>query len=174
MSPQAEVQEQQERRTVRSDFIWAQKYVPLVSALIGPRLLEPATYEQDVGEATDLVVLRARDMRIAMRIRTPGFAERYPFDVTFRSQRDTGTKTELAKIIDGWGDWFFYGHAANDKELSRWWLCDLHVFRAALIRNYNNFRQKLQQIPNGDGTHFVAVDVRELPKDFVIASSHSV
>jgi hypothetical protein len=166
-----------------ADRKWSDQYLQAIRCIVGPKLLVPAPLAVDMKEAADLIVLRARDMTIACRVRRPGYAARYPWQFTIRAQRDSGARTELAKIIDGWGDWMFYGHASKDPgAIDRWFLVDLHVWRAELARDAwraaNGKPQRhapsLQLIPNGDGTHFAAFDVRRFPSDLLIASSHEV
>jgi len=147
--------------------------MPTIRAIIGPLLLVPSEIEQDRSEATDLIVLRARDMRIGVRMRRPGYAERYPFDFTIRRSRDNGAQTELAKIIAGWGDWLFYGHATKADDIERWFLVDLAAWRAAAIchgARAGNARTK----SNGDGTRFTAFDLRHYNRSILISSSHPV
>jgi hypothetical protein len=127
-------------------------------------------------EATDLLVLRARDMRIGCRMRRSGFAGRYPFDFTIRSRRDSGAETELSKITEGWGDWLFYGHAGDTHgAIERWMLVDLHAWRAQMIRS-DRKAGKPKHMPNGDGTYFAAFDIREFAAkpQILVASSFDV
>lgn len=165
------------------DRAWSDRYLPIMRILIGPHLLTPSPLEVDTKQAADLIVLRGRDMTIACRIRRHGYADRYPWDITIRSKRDSGARTELEKIVEGWADWFFYGHAALDHgALDRWVLLDLSLFRREFIRE--GLRQALGMQPrmgpvakrqrNGDGTHFVAFDIRRFPSETVIATSHDV
>ena len=167
----------------RDDRAWSDKYLPQVRNIIGPKLLVTAPMEEDTKQSTDLLVLTARDMRIGVRIRRPGFAERYPSQFTLRSSRDSGAETELSKIVNGWGDWFFYGHASEgDVSLARWMLVDLDSFRAHLIRNKNPelTRSKgeisVGKMSNGDGTHFAWFDARTFPSvpPLLIAASHDL
>jgi len=148
--------------------------MPAVRQIVGPHLLEPAPAEWDMERAADLVVLRARNITIACRIRRYGYAQKYPHEFTIRSQLDSGHRTELEKITNGWGDWMFYGHASEDDEdIDAWFLIDLAAWRAHLIRNRANI--ECVRKSNGDGTHFVAFDVRSFkgnPK-LLIASSHN-
>jgi len=127
--------------------------------------------DADCKEATDLIVLHARDMRIACRVRRPGYGQRYPNQFTIRSHRDTGARTELEKIVDGFGDWFFYGHTENTGNISEWWLIDLAAFRAALVRRANIRRG---QQSNGDGTHFVWFDVTSFPERPPLLVAHDI
>jgi hypothetical protein len=148
-----------------ADRLWADTYVAELCHLIGPYLLRPSTLEQDIKEATDLVLLRARDLNIACRIRRPGYAEQYPRQFTIRSRRDSGTMTEYEKIRDGWGDWFFYGHARPCfPTIHPWYLIDLNAFRSHLIRTASRNVIEWGQKSNGDGTHFLWFGIDSFPK----------
>ena len=87
------------------DREWSDLYIPAVKQIVGPLLLEETSFEVDTNQAADLIVMKARDMMIAARVRRPGYAERYPWEFTIRSYRDNGTKTEMQKIVDGFGDY---------------------------------------------------------------------
>lgn len=157
-----------------TDRAWSDLMIPQIKRIVGPCLLEIADFEHDTKQATDLMVLRARDMHIAARVRRPGYAERYPYEFTIRSMRDSGAETELSKIVNGWGDWLFYGHADASNTIGLWHLICLHGFRAALIRHSMNgspltFKDKA----NSDGTYFKAFDLRSFPTSppILIASS---
>lgn len=155
-----------------SDRRWSDRFIPSIKYIVGPYLLVESDFEVDAHQAADLVVMRARDMMIAARVRRPGYADRYPFEFTIRAMRDNGVKTELSKITEGWGDWLFYGHAANDTgAISRWYLVDLHAWRAHMIRNRNCIKRGIK--PNGDGTHFAWFDLRSFPSypPILVASS---
>jgi hypothetical protein len=134
------------------------RYIPRIKSIVGPRLLSVTPDEIDCKQAADLMIFAARDMRIAARVRRPGFAAKYAYQFTIRSLRDSGAETELSKIMAGWGDWFFYGHAAGHlDEIPLWWLIDLGEFRSAMIDPTGLVHGVT---PNGDGTHFAWFDVR--------------
>jgi hypothetical protein len=161
----------------QSDFDWQMQFVPVIRSIIGPLLLEPAPLELDMHEATDMIVLRARDMRIACRVRRPGYAEPYPWDFTIRSRRDSGAETELSKILmRGWGDAMFYGHAAQLEAgpIARWHFIDLHSFRGHHTHRDTRRAIKCGERSNGDGTYFCWYDVRSFLPDppILIAQSH--
>lgn len=154
-----------------ADRRWSDGFIPAIKRIVGPLLLEESSFEVDTQQAADLVVLNARDKTIACRVRRNGYADRYGYEFTIRAKRDSGAKTELEKIVDGFGDWMFYGHAEKDDcSILRWVVISLPALRAAIIRKQANVIQK----SNGDGTHFVAFDVRELPGSCVIASSFEI
>lgn len=160
--------------TFKEDFSWQEKFLPAVKNIVGPLLLEPAPLELDMKEATDMMLLRARDMRIGCRIRRAGFADRYPWQFTLRSKRDSGAETEVAKIINGWGDWIFYGHATMNEldSLCRWFVIDLDAWRSHMIRNKKPIERG--ETSNGDGTSFMWFDILSFPRtpDILVDSSH--
>jgi hypothetical protein len=160
----------------RRDRAWSDAFIPAIKKIVGPHLLEPSTLEVDTKQATDLVVLTGRNLTIAARVRRPGFAERFPFQFTIRAHRDSGALTELQKIVDHWGDWFFYGHAVSDKAIDRWMIVDLHSFRSALIRRIIP-PDMTGSTNNGDGTAFQWFDVRgfaQCRSPILIASSFTL
>ena len=160
------------------DRVYADQFLPEIARLIAPFLLAPTPELIDRRQCADLMVVHGHDRRIAVRVRRPGYAQQYPHQFTLRCQRDTGTETELAKVINGWGDWMFYGHASFDEQtIETWWLIDLCAFRAALIREARNgARLNWGDTPNGDGTHFRWFDIRSFPAypPLIIASSAPV
>ena len=154
---------------------WSDRFLPEIKRLVGKHLLETAPDPFDHFQATDLMMLEARDMRIAARVRRPGYAHRYPHQFTIRSQIPSGGQTELSKIVNGKGDWMFYGHSdASETGVEHWWLIDLRAFRAALIRHgAQGPRISMGDQRNPDGTWFKWFDVRSFPKDppLVVARS---
>lgn len=167
---------------VAEDFEWGRRFVPQICQIVGPRLLVEAPMELDVTEATDMLVFTARDARVACRVRRPGFAERFPYEFTIRSRRANGAATELRKIISGWGDLMFYGHADEADEICRWFLINLDAFRAHLIQDGCRNRRRLwkSEIPNTDRTTwFRPFDVRDFVlsdrvPELLVASSHDI
>lgn len=160
-------------KVVKKDWDWSNLFLPVIRSLVGPHLLESASLDVDRKRAADLVVMRAKNLMIACRVRRPVKRAEYLNQFTLRSRRESGAKTELGKIVDGWGDWMFYGIAANetDSKLARWYLIDLHAFRAHLIRNQSRLLTGEQS--TRDGTCFRWFDIQSFPKEpaILIASS---
>ncbi len=131
-------------------------------------------YEAVLGTTLE-EMSEARDMRVAARVRRPGFAQRYPHQFTIRSAVASGRQTELSKIVNGKGDWMFYGHSNEAQTgLDAWWLIDLRAFRAGLIRHMANTPQIVMgDQANADGKRFKWFDVRSFPAEppLVVASS---
>lgn len=161
--------------TFRSQYDWSERYLETMKHIIGPHLLTKAPFEVDVKENADLV-LKVADMRIACRVRTPGYSEAYPNQFTIRSFC-RGYRTEFAKVMEGLGDWFFYGHALDYESviITPWWIIDLDAFRehmretAQMVGLFDDepvypliYRK---HVPNGDGTKFHAFRIHDFPDD---------
>src|SRR5208283_6030064 len=124
----------------RQDRDWSDKEIGQAIEIISPylpnRTLEIAPEEMDLNEVADLVVRpipAIRDghkiSRIALRFRGGDYAIRYPGQFTIRSWRANDAPVELLKILNGYGDWMFYGHLNETKIFWKWLLIDLSVFR---------------------------------------------
>jgi len=108
---------------------WSDKYLPEIKRHLGAYLIsEPKDITEDSTHNTDLVVLELKAVRIACRIRKDKYRERYGNQFTIRSGVPSRNKTELAKIVEGWGDYIFYGFA-DDFRLTQWFIGDLKAFR---------------------------------------------
>jgi len=74
-----------------------------------------------------------------------------------------GAETELSKMLNGKGDWMFYGHAnASQTGIESWYLIDLQAFRAGLIRQGSEGLVWGNK-SNSDGTRFTWFDIRSFP-----------
>ncbi|WP_425051516.1 hypothetical protein [Psychromarinibacter sp. S121] len=153
---------------------WSNRFIPEIQRIVGAHLLSVAPDNLDMYDATDLLMMEARDLRIAARVRRPGYADAFPFDFTIRAQVPSGKETELSKIVNGKGDWMFYGHAdTSGHKLASWWLIDLRAFRAGLIRQATNGHPiRCGDRTNPDGTRFKWFDIRSFPSNppLVVAS----
>jgi len=149
------------------DRAFSDRYTSALCRILGPFLIRPAPLVLDIREATDLMVFTTSDIRIAARVRSPGYLEWYPDDFTIRFHRhDTGAKTEMAKILEGFADWMIYGHADPNgaPEIAEWMIIDLNSFRYHLEVNESVIQWKL--LGNRDyATSFLAFDVTSFPDD---------
>lgn len=121
----------------QDDKKWSDQFMPDIKAVLGQNLLGDASREDDAKHATDLVVLHMKDVRIAVRMRRRRYSENqhYVGQFTIRTERSSGVKTELAKVIEGWGDYYFYGfEGLQDGRLGVWHLIDLKEFRLGFMR----------------------------------------
>ena len=153
---------------------WSDRFIPRITQIVGPHLLMPASFQLDTEQATDLIVLHARDMRIAARVRSHKYIHQYGYEFTIRS-KSRGHKTEIDKINDGWGEWMFYGFAnLLESDIERWYIINLDIFRSSLIKKDTRKHIQCVQKDNGDDTALIAFDIRTFPQNILVASSHSV
>lgn len=161
--------------TWENDKKWSDKYIPEIKRNLGQHLIsEPENFKEDKEHNTDLTILQLNPYRIACRIRKDKYREKYGNEFTIRASRPiTGHKTELTKIIEGWGDYFFYGFA-NDEHLTQWFIGDLKAFRLWFNRELWKMDKGLMpgiEQHNFDGSSgFRAFDKNAIP-DFIVAES---
>ena len=156
----------------QQDKRWSDRFLPEIKRILGEYLISEPPLEEDMERNTDLMVLRLDAVRIGCRIRKHDYIEKYGDEFTIRAGRPSGIKTELTKIIEGWGDYFFYGFSDRQEErLAQWILGDLKSFRVYFNRY---LMQNKGQIPGFGKTNldnssdFRAFKFREIP-GFVIA-----
>lgn len=114
----------------KQDKAWSDQYSRYVRAILGQEFIVPADDFSDAHRATDFdMVFKMRSLTFACRIRREYYAEKYPFDVTLRSVRPNGNKTELEKVLSGFGDFMFYGFAGEVPRIPRWIVLNLEQFR---------------------------------------------
>ena len=155
------------------DKRWSDKFLPEIKQLLGLHLIGEPPQEEDAERNTDLIVLKMEPLRIACRIRRNSYYQNlnYRNEITIREGRPSGVKTELAKIIEGWGDYFFYGFSCPlEKNLVLWRLCDLKIFRLWFMQQL----AKNKTIPgmsrqNKDGSSSLRVFNVETIPGFVFA-----
>ena len=146
----------------RKDKIWSDKFIPIVKLIVGSHLLNVTSDEVDQNQASDLVTLNSNPTSIACRIRRHGWCLDFPTQFTLRSARDSGSKTELEKIVEGFGDWLFYAHSSiTESGFDQWFLISLNNFRHHWTYNREAIKHGAQ--PNGDGTHFEWFDLNSFP-----------
>lgn len=160
-----------------NDREWSDRYIPTIKSIVGECLLVESPIEIDRQQATDLIILNARNLAIACRVRRPGYTDRYPNEFTIRSRTASGATTELQKITNGWGDWMFYGHAAPEPgiKINHWFLINLTSWRAHMIRR-NRTPIKYGEKSNLDGSCFAWFDLSSFPPEppILVASSKSL
>lgn len=156
------------------DKRWSDKFLHEIKRILGQHLIGQPPAEEDQARNTDIMVLRMDAVRIACRVRKQSQI-RYVDQFTIRSGRPSGVKTELTKIIEGWGDYFFYAFSTGDERaLDKWILGDLKAFRIwharETVRLKGNFPG--EKLDNHDGSScFRVYNWRDIP-DFVIANNH--
>lgn len=153
----------------QTDKQWADKYHSAIKVVVNKIADKIITFniapeQEDQTEATDYIITVEKGT-IACRIRKPDCNYR---DLTIRSWRKSGTKTELEKIKEGFGRWYIYAWAKNESALAEWWLLDLDALRKSpLLKNSRVEKQ------NKDGkTAFISISSSELYYWNVIIEKH--
>lgn len=161
----------------QADKRWSDRFLPEIKSILGVHLIGEPPAEEDAERNTDLMVLRMDAVRIACRVRSHSYLSRYGNEFTIRAGRPSGIKTELTKIIEGWGDYFFYGFCnETESRLAKWTLADLKVFR--IWYNRQVFMLPPGRAPgraktNIDGSsHFVAFQWEEIYQNLIVASAY--
>ena len=112
------------------DKSWSDRFIPEIKQILGNLFISTAPEKDDLERNTDLMVFRSGRVRIAARMRRFEYFERYPDEFTIRYSRASGTKTEIDKIMEGWGDYIFYGFSdKEDESIYAYTVADLNVFR---------------------------------------------
>jgi len=159
----------------QSDKAWSDAYLPTIKAILGQCLIGEASREDDQERNTDLIVLRMNAVRIACRLRRQEFATKYGNEFTIRLSRPSGAKSEFTKVVEGWGDYIFYGFAAESPPIiTRWFVGDLKVLRLAIVRYMyaNSGHLPGDIISNKDvSSEFLAIHLSKLPHDFFVSTS---
>jgi len=119
------------------DKKWSDRFLPEIKRTLGEHLIGEPPQEEDEQRNTDLIVLKMEPVRIACRVRKHQYFQKYKDEFTIRSGRPSGVKTELVKIMEGWGDYFFYGFADQEEvHLCQWLLGDLKAFRLFFYKSH--------------------------------------
>jgi len=160
-----------------TDKGWSDKFLPEIKQILGLYLIGEPPVEEDRYRNTDLMVLKMDAVRIGCRVRRSvterGYQtlKRHNDEFTIRAGRPSGAKTELAKVVEGWGDYFFYGFASADT-LCHWTLCNLNEFRGWFTRYIATHKGEVPGIGkvNKDGSSdFKAFKFSALPRPFIVA-----
>ena len=155
---------------------WSDQFLTEIKGILGVHLIGEPPREEDAERNTDLMVLRMDAVRIGCRVRRFTYLNTFGDEFTIRAGVISGAKTELTKVIEGWGDYFFYGFANEaGTALAHWTLADMRVFR----RSYMRMLAKADAgvFPgigkvNKDGqTSFAAFKWSEFPPEFIVGQS---
>lgn len=142
----------------KRDLAWTKPYMPRVKALLGFALVVEAPLEEDQKRNTDLM-LRLPDARVAVRIRRPS-PWTSPDDFTLRWRRDSGAKTEYAKIAEGHGDFLFYGILDRTSTDLDWWV--ILALQPLMARLASTRVRQLRTYPECDGCEHLVDRKRRL------------
>lgn len=145
-------------KDVQRDWRWSDGYLPQVRRILNQFALylvdlEIASHQQDVSQATDMLIIVRGQKSVAVRLRRANYGYR---DLTVRAYRASGATTELSKILAGHGDFYLYGWT-NGSAIEEWMLVDLEQVRLnKLLNNRKVIMNHEQQ------TGFIAIPFTEL------------
>jgi hypothetical protein len=150
---------------------WSDRFLPEMKRIIGEHLIGAAPVDEDQERCTDLIVLKLDAVRIACRVRKYIYMAPYGHQFTIRQKVAGGYKTELTKIIEGWGDYMLYAFAAEDEVgLAKWTLGSLNALRIHIARQLAQKRVPWLNKSNGDGdSDFAVFNINDVP-DFIFAN----
>lgn len=154
-----------------TDAAWAQTHMPEIKEILTEHAgllttIKDASHEEDTTRATDLV-LSIDTGAVAIRTRRSNVRYR---DLTLRSWRRSGAKTEVTKIQEGHCRWYLYCWTRLDGSIESWILVDLDILRASGL-----LEQERREIPNtndGGATRFIALSVQELKRAGCLTAYH--
>lgn len=134
----------------QEDKRWSDRFLHEIKGIIGQAFIVEPLQEEDAEHNTDLIVLKFDSIRVACRIRKHQYLLKYSDEFTIRFGRPSRAKTELAKIIEGWGDYLFYGFSDEaETKLAKWTIINLDSFRLwfsrMIIKNKGGLPGKVQQ-----------------------------
>ena len=159
----------------KADKRWSDIFIPEITKILGPYLIREPPIEEDQERNTDLIVLKMDSVRIACRVRKFEYLNRYPNEFTIREGRPSGIKTELTKIIEGWGDYLFYGFSdEKEKQLAKWNIINLNIFRLWFNRMLVIDNGKVPGIGKknvDNSSSFRSFNITMMPEDLIFGSS---
>ncbi len=160
----------------QSDKRCSDRFLTQIKGILGVHLIGEPPKEEDAERNTDLMVLRMDAVRIGCRIRKHQYLKSYGDEFTIRAGRPSGVKTELTKIIEGWGDYFFYGFSdEGETQLARWTLADIRVFRRSyammLVRSAAGVVPGISKANSDGSSSFAAFNWAQFPAEFIVAQS---
>ena len=145
---------------------WSDNYIPAMKQIIGPYLLVTSSFAQDTQQACDLICLKKH---VACRIRRCGYLKEHKNEFTLRF-KNGNSKTEYAKILEGFADWIFYAHVGNNNNIDWYWLLDLDIFRTAIVNGKGGNLVGGIKANYDNCTSFAWFDITSFPKSMVIGS----
>jgi hypothetical protein len=150
------------------------KYIDEFKKICGLVFFEQAPLELDLREATDLVI-KCANLRIACRARDDNYRYNFGDQFTLRAWLESGAKTELEKILEGYGDYLIYAFGVSDPtpRLPYWNVINLESFRF----HYKNNKDALKcggAINEDNSTGFGWFSIPSFPANppIIFSSSH--
>lgn len=145
---------------------WADRFDASLSAILGIETHSKASFEADARRGIDGVIA---PLYVAERIRNLCQYPQYGGQFTLRYRRDSGAKTEYAKLWDGdlGADIYFYGWGdPRTWEIKAYAVLHVQALRAWLV---TGGREAGTVFRNPDGTEGIAFFLRQMPREVIRA-----
>jgi len=148
------------------------RLLPEIKAILGQQFIGEPPIEEDQLHNTDLITLYMRPLRFACRIRRHVYLPNYAHQFTMRSSRFSGNKTELQKVLEGWGDYLVYGFAdQTEQHIFALMIGDLSVFRHwyyAETCKHRGIAPGVEKWNYDFSSTFRVFDTFSLPRNFLV------
>lgn len=147
-------------------FAWQDQKIEQVASILGKTFFIRSSFKQDVEEATDLIVLESANAKYAVRLRKYDvYGDKYINEFTIRNKTKYGNKTEIHKILNGFGDYMFYGWYDDiSNKIKYWSILDLNIFR---IEINELIIDATPNIKNKDGTGFFSFNFNSFTNNLI-------
>jgi len=156
------------RKHYKDNREWSDRLLRRVAGILGEVFIQTSPDVEDMQHNTDLMVLNNRPHRYAVRIRKNRYSK-WADQFTIRSGLRSDIPTEFDKIIDGFGDYMFYGIANSERDdLVCYSIIDLDVFRNHL----GDSTVHAQVMENQDETKFLFFSYDQFPEELIVRSHH--
>ena len=134
-----------------------------LEAFLYPYKFEKGTLEEDRHQCCDFKAV-GYELIIASRMRDYKFYQKFSNDITISTKPSLDGKSELYKIMEGYGDYYFYGFATLDNlNILSWKIYDLNIFRSWAFKSA---REGTLPSENTD-FHFIPFNTSLIPKIIV-------
>lgn len=146
----------------KSERKWSDRLLPRIAGILGEVFIQVSPDIEDMQHNTDLMVLNNKNHRYAVRIRSNRY-RKWKDQFTIRCSVRGDVPTEFDKIMEGFGDYMFYGIANENKDdLVCYAIIDLSVFRSVVES------KPLSLYENQDGTRFFVFKYSSFPEELII------
>jgi hypothetical protein len=167
---------------VEKQWKWSDKFIPHIKQIlskhfrIGLEAIKVSPLQEDWRHNSDITILEIGNIAISCHVRSYQYYKPFGHQVCVRSRYKNGTKTEIDKIRNGWGDYMLYAFAQpTGSRLYAWTLGDLGALRRHILYEMKaNGRLPGQEFANDDGVSYGrAFNLDDMPNGYVVAQ-HNV
>lgn len=164
-----------EMKVINSNYVenrkWSDLFIPQIKRELGEAFIGIPPEYKDTQEATDLIVMGIGHLCFACRVRRFNYFEKYKEQFTIRLKLPEYKKSELDKIKEGFGDYYFYGFSNNRNDGSgfiQYLIFDLNIFRKYL--KYLKTREECFKIKSNidKSPNFISFEINCFPPEMFI------